>query len=431
MRRLLFALLFAVSGLAMAADPDPLGGFFTVRHGKIRQKDGTYRDISGLRIPFTVKPVGKTIWKGYRPSNFQLGGESDTLQKAYENDRQNFYFGNAMAQPSALDDLTTSGIAIGQVWQRLTVGWSIPNRNIPFIVWGAYDTFLGDMGPGNSAFTNIVVDSFGGPFTSVLNTSLFPTVPGDYMITFNIAAAGIVQTDDQIYFFQQFRQGSHTGPFMEDWACFFSGGGLPQIGSSEDQFWFDDPADGTYEFMEVDLFNSEGAVDFQANFAMKIEVDSNSTVSELPAAEVAILQGTSVSGNVLSTWSSNNSYLIVNNVDLDSESNYAMMLEFKTSAPSANIVSLQVFVEASSDVADQLMDGQIYNYTLGTWTNMDTVPTTLADRTITKVIGISPSQYVNPATLEMKLRVRAWENAAEVSVWRLKIDQVKWRVSTL
>ncbi len=417
--------------MAVAYDPDPLGGFFTVQHGKIRQADGSYRDISGLKIPFTVEPVGKTIWRGYKPSSYRPGGESDSLQKCYENDRPNFYFGNGLPQPSALDDLTTSGIAVGAVWQRLTVGWSIPNRTIPFIVWGAYDTFLGDMGPGNSAFSNLVVDSFGGPFTQVVNTTIFPQVPGDYMITFNIAAAGIVQTDDSIFFFQQFRSGNHLGPFRDDWACFFSGGGVPQIGSSEDQFWFDDPADGIYEFMEVDLFNAEGATDFPANFAMKLEVDSNSTLSELPAAEVRVIAGTVTSGNYVSTWSSNNVYFTINTGRTRGIVVWPIAVEFKTFAPSATLLSLQAFLEVGSSAAGQDLQVSLWNYTLGTWTQLDLEQTTLADQTITRVIGIGPSQYVHPSSLEMKMLVRAKPGGSSPRTWNLKTDMVKWRVSTL
>lgn len=436
MRTFWLVFLCLLAGVVCAQEPDPLGGFFRVTHGYVRQPDGSMRNIAGLVIPYTVRPAPKSQWKGYQPSNFELGGNSDALQKVYDCDKPSNYFGGVGAgpMPTALDDILTTNVAIGKTWQRLKVGMHIPNRNqIPFIVWGAYDTFLGDMGPGNSCFSNIVVDSFGGPFYDhILNPGLFNQVPGDYVITFNIQAAAIVQTDEQIYFFQQFRNGSHTGPFLDDWWMFFSGGGPPQVGSSQDLFWYDyNPKNGVYAYDEIDMFNEQGQTGNEANFCLGIDVDSNSQVQELPAASVQVTQGQIESGNYLSTWSSNNGYFVVNSRNFASEDVYPIRMVYTTYAPSQTLTSLQVYVETSCDLPNQVQEVALYNFALNTWVTIDVSPTTTLDQTITKVMGINPSQYVKPGTLEMKLMLQARDNAAEVDLWKLKTDLIKWRVSYL
>lgn len=427
---LLFLAVFAASAVAQS-DPDPRGGWFEITSGRVRQPDGTYRSLVGRRIPFIVEPANKP--KGYVPSSFQFGSNQDTLQFVYNSDRPAAYFGSGFDTPSALDDIQTTALAIGLPWSQVTFGWRIPNRNIPFFVFGSYDNYLGDQGAGNSSFSGIITDTFGGPFWQVTLPQLFPTVPGEYMITFDISTTGIIQTDDHIYTLQQFRSGNENGPFMMDWAPFFSGGGPPAIGNSNDIFWYDSDFNGVYEYAEQDLFNDPGnqITGFEANFAMSIKVDSNTQTSELPPSSMTVLQGTLQSGNYLSTWTSNNQHAIINNIDTDSEDFNPIQAVFSTFAPSNNVLSLQVTVETSSDVANQIQELCMFNYALNTWVVVKSTATTTSDVTITHVQGINPGQFVRTSDQEMKLMVRARDNAAEVDVWREKIDLVKWRVTTL
>lgn len=438
MRRFVIALGLLVGAMGMATAQDAFGGWFTITHGKIRQKDGTYRNLAGLRIPYYVEPVGKTrdavlrMRKGLALPDFRFedSNPSDTLTQVYNNDRDQWYFSGVAENimPSAIDDVEMHPLGVNAPWQQLKVGWGIPDRNSVFVVFGSFDNYTAASPAGTSAFSNLIVDSFGGPFTA--NPILFPQVPGDYVITFNIAAANIVCPDPEIYFFQQFRVGSHLGPFNGNWYMLFSGGGFPQIGNSLDRFWYDsDPLDGIYADEEIDVFSTEPSHNFQANFLLGIFTDTNVTNTDVPPSESQTLRGTLVSGTYLSTWSSNNQYHVFNSENKTADVYYPIGVVYKTFAPNTP-VGLTVTVEAKTSDAGHLQRIALWDYSLGTWTVVSTTPTSTTDTITSYTAGINPGRFAQAGTGEMKLRVDYTALNGAISPFVASIDHVKWRVSS-
>lgn len=439
MRRFLFVLAAAVATTTVALADDVFGGWFTITKGSIRQADGSVRKISNLHVPYWVRPVGKTkqiIDKMYgrETQPWENPSLNDTLVRIYQNDNPNQYFGgNAEGHMcSGLDDIriAASGVNAG-VLDRLTVGWQIPSRTIPFVVFGFYDNYLPSQPAGQTSYNGIIVDSFGGPFLGALNTATFPVVPGEYMVTFGttIASLGITFQDDQAYFFQQFRNGNENGPFNEEWAFFFSGGGNPQIGMSDDLFTYDSsPLDGIYEEAEWDFFDGPP---FQANFAMALDIESNVTFSDLPAASVTRIRGGAVSGNYTQTWSSNNGYLVVNSANSQAEYTVPTILETTTFAPQQDLTSLTFKVESRASIPLAQQRIALYNYALGTFVHVRTNNITTSDGTESVIVTGNLSQYVEPNTLEMKARLSYLDPTYESALFTTSLDLIQWRVGTL
>lgn len=439
MRRFALLLFVVLAAFAGAIDYDP-HGIMTFKDVKVRQADGTYKTVPSLKVPFYAEPVGETrrqiekMIGGPIPPNQLAENPSDALVTVYQNDRPNNYFGGTAEgpMPSALDDVQIIGAGVNAgVLSQITVGWHIPNRNSVFVVFGFYDNFVPGQGSGVSAFSNILVDSFGGPFSAGLTQ--FPSVPGEYMVTFGftIQLLGIQFPDEYCYFFQQFRNGSYLGPFNDNWFMFFSGGGMPQVGASQDQFYFDaNPEDGIYSEDEVDLFSTEPGHPFQANFAMKLAIDSNITFTDLAAAALIANPGYQVSGSYTSTWTSNNIHFVARPELVNADYDYPLEVLATTDAGVNQLASLQFTLESKMNHVGCEQVINLFNYTLGVWQEFDRRLLGTTDTPITFSATGDPSSYVNPLTNEMMALIQYRELASEEGDFRASIDQIKWRIGT-
>jgi hypothetical protein len=387
------------------------GGWWTVKATKIK-RDGT-RSERMLRIPYWVEPVGKTrdqIRESMGVTEFgRLDSGEDTRITVYNNDRSDQYLGgtgDANHMASALDDINISSNGVGgPTLDQLKVGWVIPDRNPVFAVFGFYDTFVSGRGPGESAFDDVLVDTFGGPFTA--SAGAFPQVPGTYAITFgtSISSLGITFPDTGAYFFQQFRQGSHTGSFRTDWEMFFSGGAGPSIGSSADTFYYDADLNGIYDEQEQDQLGTEPGNVVPTNFMLGLDVETDITVDILPPTTAAVVRGMLVSGNVFSAWTDNSVYFVGSSATKKSDYIVPIQMEFGGTSSSTTPQSLQIVVDAKTSAAGKKVRLALFNYSLNTYQTLTTENVGTTDTLISKVVTGTPlNQYVN-ANSDMKLRV--------------------------
>lgn len=441
MCRWIFSLVFAAAMVGAAQAQTQFRGVWTLTSGKVRQADGSYVNVAGMQIPYTVEPVGETrkqveklLGTSLGPYN-PNGSNNDLLTTIYNNDRPANYFAGTGEgpMPSALDDIRISSIGVGTgVLDQMTVGWHIPSRNFVFPVFGFYDNYNPVAPPGTSAFSNVIVDTFGGPwFADPFN---FPVVPGEYMITFGttVSSLGIVFNDEYTYFFQQFRVGNENGPFNSDWFMFFSGGGNPLIGSSDDFFWYDaQPQNGIYAEEEKDLFSLEPGHPFQANFAMRLDIDSNVQFFDLTPDLITITHGSLVSGNTVSMKFNNAQYWVARPDYTTGDYQYPMGVVVTTFAPNSNLISLTFTIDSKLDIQGGEQVVWLWSYTQNQWRKFDTTRLNNVDLTRNFIITQNPSQYVDSNTGEMKAYFQYRENLFDYGDFRVNIDYVRWRIGTL
>lgn len=435
MRSLIFVLFISTCSLAMGVQG--YQGTWTLTKGTIVNPDGTTRSAAGMKVPYIAEPVGKTrqmieMLYGKIPEVGLPGENNDGLLRVYQNNRPDNYFGVDITEfpiPSALDDIqiSASGVNSG-VLDQIHVGWQIPNRNSVFVVFGFYNNYT-QAQPPTSAFSGIIVDTFGGPFTA--DPGIFPIVPGEYFIHFGqtIRNMGITFNDEFVYFFQQFRDVWWLGPFNNEWGMFFSGGGNPQIGNSQDKFWYDfDPQDGTYTDDEQDLFSTEPNHPFQANFALELDIDASVQITELTADTVTVKPGAIVSGNVAATRTSNNIYLVTRPRYTLADYQFPVVIQAVGDASGLNVNSVSITVESKIDIPGAQQQVWMYNYNQNRYVLVDESIIPNTDQSVTFTMGINPVQYVHPISGEMKamIRVREWQQ--DIGDFRYSLDQIKWRV---
>lgn len=287
MRKLLFfiaALALSLSALAQ----DVRTGYVTIVCGYRVDSFGNKIPLKGIQCPVTVTKI----------QPWQIGGKAkgggdnqSHIATVYQADAGSGY-GFVDPNPSSLDDLNLSGGA-GLPWQNFTFGFNVDLVHDFLVRWILFDTYTTGLGAGVSAFSNVRAD-----WGVIIPASLIPGV-GTYKLGINIAAAGVVADNNACYLAQQFRgtQADGNGPFDNAISSVFNAGADVTIGSSANQFWYDnDPVpDGIYDETEIDNL---GDGNF-ANFLLTIQAAGHQ--DSITPFSYTYVRGSEVSGD-LSTF---------------------------------------------------------------------------------------------------------------------------------
>lgn len=430
------ALVFA---LALVASVVFAQGFVTtetrVEFCKVRNSDGTYSYAKGAPVRVTIRPIEASLTseagkaKGSSPFKRFGGGPVPAGGNAtvYQNDGGVNYF--ADTSPSCLDDLSLTAAANGKAWKIVKFGVHLDttSRAGKFLVrWRGYETFTDGLGPGVSAFSDEMFD-----FGFYLQRSLFDPNGTDFTVEVDLTLNPLAIVPNQTCFLaQQFREPQlpteqGEGEFTSTWNMFCDTG--PQIGTSEDLFYYDSPADGVYDETEVDTFAPEnpGA----ANFLFKVQVASSPTQSLSPFA-YTWLTGEPVAGNLGSLWFDDQAYLVASASSDISRTTPPAMLVTETFAPSPNITSLRIDVDAKANTPGLKMRIELYNFATEQYVTVYEAPIGTSD---VRGIGFAatPTEFVQSGTGLLRTRTSFFRTGITLTFpWVVSVDQVQWIVTT-
>lgn len=451
MRKFLSLLLLATVSLAAAAEIHH--GEMEMAFGWVRMPDGSRKDVTGMRIPFTAERIQAKVVSAVdllkRPSqfpgvtasrvgapvisqiargdfsSFRFGPEA--LQKVYQNDSGGLYAILDPAEfedPSSLDDCTMLPLGVGKAWKQLTMGyhWDGTNSSRIIIRWRIWDNNV-EMPEGTNDFTGEFGD-FGGYYT--------PGGAGTWKVTFDIAIIGCTAPDATYYMATQFRTDNPTGegPFRMDYRNVYSNLAPPQTGSSLNQWWFDweNGADGIYENTEIDMLS-----DGFSNMLYAIEVDTNSQQLFAYPNSIVATKGTVKSGDNLSLWYDyDNDAVRYAEPRVNRLANPVAEIEVKSRLASSSISSLSLRTSARCIRLGAFYTIQIYRYGGGTpgWVNLG------GNNTLTTVF--QPLQYTYAGTIplnqfldsnrDVRMRIRFYRSsvAGPISPFEYYIDKVNW-----
>lgn len=455
MRRIL-SLLF-LSAVSLSWGGEVFHGEMELAFGKVRQADGSYKDVKGLKIPYTAERIDAvkiSPMEAYKKvynfplvsagrtgspyiSNFAKGGFNrgggpygpDALQKCYQNDTNGGMYAildpAEWENPSSLDDATMLPIGVNKPWKQLTMGyhWDGSNSNRIIIRWRIWTNNV-DMPEGQNDFTNEVGD-FGGYFTA--------PQAGTYKVVFGVAQAGMTSPSETVYWATQFRTDLPTGegPFRTDYRCVYSNAAPPQVGTSLNQFWFDwDFQDGIYENTEIDMLS-----DGFSNMLYAVDIDSTSSTYVAYPNSVTATKGRVVSGDNLSMWYDyDNDSLKYGEPRVDRLANPVAEIEIKSRLNSSSISSLAIQTSCAGTSLDSSGTYRVSLYRYGGaspgWVDIGTPqPLTLAFQPVQFIYGgtIPLGEFMN-ATRDVRARIRFYRATVSgpISPRFYLIDKVNW-----
>lgn len=450
MRRIVSLLLLAVVSLAGAGEI--VRGDMELAFGKVRQVDGSYRDVKGIKIPYVAERIDAQVitpMEAYRRrfgfpgvsqgrigypaiSNFGRNGARggsygpEALQKCYQNDSGGMYGILDPAEwenPSSLDDITMLPIGVNKAWKQLTMGydWDGSNSTRIIIRWRMWTNNI-DRPEGQNDFTNEIGD-FGGYYTAPQS--------GTWKVTFDVSIIGMASPVETVYWATQFRTDLPTGEgaFRSDYRCVYSNASPPQIGTSLNQFWFDwDFLDGIYENTEIDMLS-----DGFSNMLYAVDIDSTSSQFFAYPNSVTATKGVVRAGDNLSLWYDyDNDSLRYGEPRVNRLANPVAEIEVKSRLNSATISSLALQTSASCN-----REGAYYRVSLwrygGTpgWVDLGgNIPLTIAFQPVQHIYaGAAPvTQFLN-ATRDVRMRIRFFRPivAGPLGVpFEYNIDKVNW-----
>jgi hypothetical protein len=402
---------------------------------KVRNADGTYSYTKGAPVRVTIRPMEATLMseagKSKRWSPFKRFGGGPVPASGDVTVYQNSTGANFVADssPSCLDDLTLTTAANGKAWKTVNFALHLDtdSRTGKFLVrWRGYETFTSGLGPGVSAFSDEMFD-----FGFYLERSKFPAGQPDFTLEVDLTQNPLAIVPNQTCFLaQQFREPQlpveqGEGEFTSTWNIFSSDG--PQVGQSEDLFYYDSPADGVYDETELDTFAPENPG--VANFHFKVQVASSPTQSLNPFAYLW-QTGTPVAGNLGSLWFDDQAYLVGRAAgDVDRNTPPAMLVT-ETFAPSPNITSLRIDVDAKANTPGLSMRIELFNFTTGQYVTVYQAATGTSD---IRGIGFAatPPEFVQSGTGLLRTRTSFFRTGITLTYpWAVSVDQVQWIVTT-
>jgi hypothetical protein len=438
MRKLLF--LFSIFALVAAASAQQvITGSMTLQFGGYWDGE-RYVDLRGTKIPFVaeyigpIRPDGKVIpARGVRPGHRfgdtgirMLGGED--APEIYRNDNGTYFTSNTeFPIPSALDDTRVAASGVNQSWKTLTVGISSTTTSTFLIRWKVYFQFSPGLGAGVQAFLPhppAPNRDFGGYFSV--------PVPGNYLVTFNIASVGCNTPQAQSYFVQQFRwpqipeQGE--GPFAEGFVQTVFSGGFPTIGHSEDLFYYDwDPIDGIYDETEIDNFG--GQPNEAANFALVVTAGGQQD-TVLPTS-FTIMTGIQQSGNLGSLWFSDDNRLIIREAPPIALGLPSVRVMIEGGVSPGQVAGFEFQMEARVPTVGNNVPQviELFNYNSNQWVVWDTRQATTSDSIVQIVIPNNPTHYISSSN-QMRARL-SWYDPGNLIIpgWTAQIDHVIWKIN--
>lgn len=426
----------------------PIEATAELAYMKTRNPDGSWTEVRGLELPITitpmrakvVAPVAKRSQEDMHGPFAGMGGmfSKSTFspvgfnQSVFQNDVPgNPNVGVIVGETvnSAIDDMIFTSATVGKPWKIVKFGVYLDTvgRTGKFLVrWRAYKVFTPGLGPGVMAFTQEMFD-----VGFYLERSQFPphgAPPWDaFEVTIDFSLSPFMVMDQEgVYLAQQFRHPqtpveNGEGAFSAtEWNCFCDNG--PQIGDSEDLFYFDIEPDGVYDETEADQFEIPGA----AVFYNKTEVTSGAS-SFLTPISFAWLHGTHTGGS-LSALHFNNGVYMTARAGVAPAGVSPAELEVLAFSPTLSPAGIRFDVDSKVNTTGLEVRLYLYNWFTDEYDLIKTAPATRADSMVSGVTQF-PILYVNEDS-EIKAKVSFFRTGPiMVWPWTVSVDQTRWLVT--
>ncbi|MBS1719792.1 MAG: hypothetical protein JST35_05025 [Armatimonadetes bacterium] len=424
MRPLRTALLAVTAGLALiapqiaAAAPDTFipDGYVTVAFGKVKNPDGTWRDISGLRLPYRITPIfakkimterqriaqaltspfekilNATRYRGDNPFRALAPGARGTTsgggtanaptadQVVYSADAGSGY-GYVEDDPSSLDDINISTAGVNKPLNKLTFGfqYNLPTFGNFLIRWRMYRNY----NPIAAAVGDFY-DEF-ADFGVIWNQSV--PVNAASKVEISIAQAGVTPTQTSFYMAQQFRDASNLqgeGAFWLGVENVYNAAGEPSVGSSLDQFWYDwDPRDGNYKENEIDVFEAN-----KADHLCVLKVSSTGTTANAFPTGFATYIGPTLSGTLTSILFPNDNNVFTGGPFFAGPRNSPLIgFQYDGIVGNTNITSISARTATIATAGPLTMRTSFFHFATNTWVQVDARPATTTMQTVDMTYG--------------------------------------------
>lgn len=418
MRRLgfVFLLLCSMIGAASAQSGKP-DGFIDVTFGHVRGPGGSVINLAGLKLPYTIHPIKANPLQIQSGAGTFGGGTSGPPPNttAYLADAGTGY-GYPDPCASSLDDIVMTQAGVNTPWKTIMFGMNVAATHQCLIRWIIYDTYTPGGQAGQSAFSHVVAD-FGGYLSG--------QAPGTYQLTVDVSPAGVVCDQATIFVAQQFRapQADGNGAFDDSIATVFSPVAAPQIGSSDNVFWYDINDTGIYDDTMQDNF---GDTNF-ANFLFGITVGGSQDT--LVPFSYTVDNGTYVSGDVTSLWYTDASYLTVRGKLPPSLSTPVARVTVEGLASSITATSITFSLTSGTTNGGGTQKIELFNYVTNAWDVVDSEPLPISDTAYNITVTSSPSKYVNQSNRHVKARVSAFKANLPALNWVVRLDKTNWIIT--
>ena len=453
MNRFIPLILLAVFGAALAPaqrgqskdqDRGVVHATAQLAYVKVRNPDGTYSiSRGGGGIPITIQPIKAKDQRRLSLLNLlrkptlsaSLAPRSPSAlpplfnTTVYQNDQGSFYV--ADFSPSILDDLVLTAAANNKAWKIVSFGVHISdgNRAGQFLVrWRGFETYTTGLGPGVMAFSDEMFD-----FGFYIPRNIFDPGEQTFIVQVDLTLNPLAIVPNQTCFFaQQFRephpggpsQENGEGPFTAEWNVFAGPG--PQIGTSEDLFWYDTPPDGIYDETEPDNFGP----DFPntGNFLLNIQVGGGSTTTVNPFT-FNWVRGVYQSGNVGSLWFDDSNYNIAKAGLVLFPSEPPAQIVVESFSPTSLPTGLRIDADARVNTPGLSMRVEMWNFTTSAYVQVASGPVGTTD---TRLIGFAatPAQFVQSGTGTIRAKVSFYRTGLTlVWPWTASVDQIVWTIT--
>lgn len=422
-----------------------LHGTVTVAFGKVRQTDGTWKDISGMKLPVTIRPIKASRIDRVHEITFEdrfpnritnplndlfqtiaTGSGPEADFDIYKSD-DGVNYGFAEQNPSSLDGLTISNSGVDKPWKTLGFAFNYgrPQYRDFLIRWRIYEINT-ENPPGQSDFTQEFAD-----FGVIWNIP----ISGSNYVEIDVQQAQVNAPSTSMYMAQQFRDTSDlingNGPFEFGVDTVFSPVNPPSIGSSEEHFWYDGGGlspDGIYENSEVDVFEN-----LLANHTYRIVVSDSSSVQNALPIIVNTVQGYYVDGDFTSLWFIDNSdYTLNPNYNVD-RTTFPSIVEITAQGPAGPILGLRAIGRTRTSINDVDQKIEFWDYVNREWVlvhqSIIGTPFQVFDALYGGTVPLN--NFKEAGTNRLKARIHFRNRTDNIGrSWTADIDQFIWRVTT-
>jgi hypothetical protein len=408
MSKFLVSLLFVLSALgwASAQGSRDVHATFVELSGTMRKKDGTVRHFSGIKVPMVGHRVD-VLPAGSKAEPSAPNGNMGRDMIVYDA-RTGPYWILQDPDPSSLDDSTLQGGA-GQYWSRFQFGFHLEVSRPFMIRWIVFDKFVENLGPGVSAFEDVLLD---------LRVNVTdPPEPGGWAFTLNMKSLFFEVPDDTVFIAQQFREPHPQGEGAFDLAfrTIYAVGAAPMPGSSENLFFYDEDLNGIYDEEEAVWFGAEN----HANHYRMIEVGG--ILESIVPNFVDIVQGAHAGGTLADLGASDDVYYVLRNlVQLQQ-----IIAIFEGTASTHEVDGLKITFEGKSTALGTVKI-EAWDFTSNEWVDGGTHNLSATDEEI-ELFASGAAAFVNP--IDKKLRLRITANPPpmrSIRTWLIFLDQLKW-----
>lgn len=193
----------------------------------------------------------------------------------------------------------------------------------------------------------------------------------------------------------------------------------------------DDTGGNPENFITADCY----ALCFQSTFtrisfnASEIDVVQFGGLGRIRPASINLLRGIVIAGGLSSVQESEDNYLVSRPGIVFSNSEAPIQVVATGISTTSSPAQLKLMVEAKANQSNINQKIDLYNYTTSTYDTLDSRAATTTDSAVALVVASGASNYVDPATNEMKTRISYKASGPVFSYpWLASIDQIQWLV---